>query len=220
MDYVKYELTNDEKISCIAKVGKNSTPVWRQNRWDTGEYAFYVVHNGCGHCCAAMALQLRGISINPHEEYELCRRLWGAPNENGKPMQHHFMSISGISKIMAHFDIPAKCYSVPKDDLTETKEIILAALSAGKQVAFWSQPSPGFPENPFSKNEHYVMAIGFLENGQIAVANSNEKMAPHGVQGVDWGAIEKALYHGSEPTDMTWGEPEHYNHCAGYVVIG
>ncbi|MBR2330124.1 MAG: hypothetical protein IKA40_02645, partial [Clostridia bacterium] len=91
MDYVTYELTNGEKISCIAKVGKNSTPVWRQNRWDTGEYAFYVVHNGCGHCCAAMALQLRGISINPHEEYELCRRLWGAPNENGKPMQHHFM---------------------------------------------------------------------------------------------------------------------------------
>lgn len=220
MDYVKFELTDNEKISCIASVGKKSTPVWRQARWDSGEYAVYVRNNGCGHCCAAMALQLHGIQINPHEEYELCRKLWGVPNENGKPIQHHFMSISGISKIMKHFNIPAKCYNVPESDFSQTKSIIISALSEGKQVAFWSQPSPNFPENPFSKGEHYVMAIGFLEDGKIAVANSSEKMAPQGVQGVTFETIEKALYHGSEPTDMTWGEPEHYNNCAGFVVIG
>ena len=93
-------------------------------------------------------------------------------------------------------------------------------MKNGKQVIFWSNPKEDFPENPFSVGEHYVMAVGYTEDGKILVANSSQRKAPDGVQLVDVTTIVRALFLGSAPTDKTWGEKGDHIHCAGYVVVG
>ncbi len=42
MKYAEYKLTNDELIPATVTLGEMSTPVWRQNRWNTGEYRDYI----------------------------------------------------------------------------------------------------------------------------------------------------------------------------------
>lgn len=216
MDYVTYTLTNDDYIPAIIRLGDASTPVWRQNRWDKGEFSNYIQKNGCGHCCTAMAANLYGVKITPYEEYEYCRKLWGEPGEH----QYHYMSIGGITKILNSLGVKAECFGVPKDKLSEVEKHIKTVLSDGKQVIFWSQPSDDFPENPFSKGEHYVMAVGFDEDGNIIIANSSEKWTSEGVQKVDSNLIVRALRKDCKPTDKTWGEPGRHDNCAGYVVVG
>ena len=51
MQYVTYELTEDQYIPAIVYIGDKSTPVWCQQNWDTGKYFEYIRGNGCGHCC-------------------------------------------------------------------------------------------------------------------------------------------------------------------------
>jgi hypothetical protein len=220
MEHVKYALTSDENAPAIISVNGFSTPVWRQNRWTEGKYAVYIQKNGCGHCCTAMAARLHGVAINPHTEYEQCRRLFGEPRQDGNPAQDHFMSVSGIVKVLTGFQIQADYFGVPENGADNAVRHILASLSEGKQVIFWSHPSENFPQNPFSQNEHYVLAAGFSEKGKIVIANSSEKAAPEGVQLVDSNAVAAALAPGSEPADITWGEPEHLHNCSGYVVVG
>lgn len=97
---------------------------------------------------------------------------------------------------------------------------ILSSLSNGKQVIFWSHPTPEFPNNPFSTGEHYVMACGFDENGKIVVANSTNKVPCNGVQLVDAEQIKNSLFIASEPQDRTWGELDCLEKDAGYVIVG
>jgi len=220
MKSVFYTLTNDLFAPAVVHAGGCSTPVWRQNRWESGPYAVYIRKNGCGHCCTAMAARLHGVDLTPAAEYEHCRNIWGAPKEVGNPRQDHYMSVCGISKVLSGLGIPAVCFGVPKTGVSEARLQILQALSAGKQVIFWSHPSPENPDNPFSAGEHYVLAAGITETGKILIANSSERAAPCGVQLVDADTVAAALYLGSCPADTTWGEPEHMENCAGFVIVG
>lgn len=219
MEYAKYELIDNDYTPSIVSIGDKSTPVWRQNRWDTGEFAPIVRGNGCGHCCTAMAAKLYGVDIDPYREYVHCREVWGAP----KDYQHNFISINGMVKILNGFGVPAACFGVADNGLDKAVEHIVSVLKDGKQVIFWSEPSDKypFPENPFSKGAHYVMAVGFTEDGKILVANSSERWTAEGVQLVSAETIGKALYLESNPKpDTTWGEPARMPECGGYVVVG
>lgn len=218
MEYVTYEFTNDIYAPAIVRIGEASTPVWRQQRWDTGEYKEFIQRNGCGHCCTAMAARLHGVDIDPYMEFDYCRSHWGAPGKE-EPIQGNWISLSGVVKVLAHFKINAECFGVPIDGEKSAVEHILKSLSQGKQVIFWSEPSERFPENPFSKGAHYVFAVGYNEEGKIVIANSSEKWTPDGIQLVDAATIGKALFLGSDPLDMTWGEPGRRSNSAGYVVI-
>ena len=218
MAYATYKLINTELIPSVVFLGDASTPVWHQAKWSEGEYEEFVRKNGCGHCCAAMALNLHGIKINPHEEFTLCRKLWGEPNREQEFPQGNYQTVAGIAKILCHHGVPAECFGVTSREIAARH--IEAALKEGKQVIFWSNPNEDFPENPFSFGEHYVMAVGYTEKGEILVVNSSQRKAPTGVQTVDVDTIAKALYLGAEPTDKTWGEKGDHIHCAGYVVVG
>ena len=221
MQYATYIYTGDLKAPAVVSINGGSTPVWHQNRWDTGEYAQYIRNNGCGHCCTAMAARLHGVELDPMAEYLYCRKTWGAPQENGSPVQHHFATTGGIVKVLRAHGIPAEAFGVPSDGLDAVMAHIGDALSQGKQVIFWSEPTPEFPDNPFSKGAHYVMAVGYDQDGKIVVANSSEKpWCKDGIQLVEPEIIARALYKGSCPGDLTWGEPEHFEQCAGYVVVG
>ena len=214
MEYAGYKIIDTELIPSMVTIGERSTPVWRQGRWSTGEYQQFVRGNGCGHCCATMALNLHGIEIDPHEELSLCMKLWGEP----VLPQRAYQTVSGITKILGHHGIKAEGFGVPTR--REAAENIEKALKSGTQVIFWSHPNEDFPENPFSTGEHYVRAVGYTEDGKILVANSSEKRAPTGVQLVDIDTIARALLLGASPEDMTWGERGPRERCAGYVVVG
>ncbi len=218
MSFATYELINTELIPAIVSINGESAPVWHQAKWSEGEYEEFVRKNGCGHCCAAMALNLHGVKINPHEEFALCRKLWGEPDREREFPQGNYQTISGISKILRHHGVPAECFGVPTRE--QAARHISEVLRAGKQVIFWSHPNEDFPENPFSFGEHYVMAVGYTEQGEILVANSSARKAPTGVQLVDAVTISRALYLGCQPTDKTWGEKGLHVNCAGYVVVG
>lgn len=217
MEFAKYELIENNYTPSIVSIGSRSTPVWRQDRWDNGEYQEFVRKNGCGHCCASMALRLNGIDIDPHKEFTLCRQLWGAPVREREFPQDNLQSVAGITKIINHFGIKAEYFGVPNLETAEKQ--FDEALKAGKQVIFWSHPTPEFPENPFSKSEHYVMAVGYTPDGKILVANSS-RWAATTAQIVDMQTIMRALFLGADPIDMTWGERDHYINCAGFVVVG
>lgn len=213
MIFASYRLQENDYIPAYVTLGQRQTPVWRQNRWDTGEYREFIVKNGCGHCCAAMALQLHGVSIDPHEEFALCRTLWGEPQET----QGNWQSIAGIVKILRYHGVKADYFGIA--DSHDAAMHIERALTEGKQVIFWSHPSPAFPENPFSAGEHYVMAVGYTEDGDILIANTSEKAAPTGVQTVDIETVRRSLYLGADPIDATWGLLD-LPRSGGYAVIG
>ncbi len=218
MSYASYEFIATDLVHAVVSVNGESTPVWRQALWSTGEYQEFVRKNGCGHCCAAMALHLHGIKIDPHEEFTLCRKLWGEPVREQEFPQGNYQTVAGITKILRHHGVPAEYCGVPTRE--EAAARIDAALKAGKQVIFWSNPNEDFPENPFSFGEHYVIAVGYTEEGKILVANSSRLKAPEGVQFVDIDTIARALFLGAAPDDRTWGQKGIHVHCAGYVVVG
>lgn len=213
MSCASYRLTDNDYVPAYVMCDGREAPVWRQARWDTGEYREFIVKNGCGHCCAAMALCLHGIALDPHGEFSLCRSLWGEPN--GK--EGNWQSASGIVKILLYHGVAAACFGIADRDRAAAH--IEEALRAGKQVIFWSHPSPAFPENPFSRGEHYVMAVGYTAGGEILIANSSEAAAPLGVQTVDIDTIRRSLFLGADPIDATWGLLD-LPHSGGYIVVG
>ena len=227
MNYATYEYINEERAVVRVKIGDMSTPVWFQNRWDgdSHEFSGFIVRNGCGHCCAAMASTLHGHPITPLEEYILCRELWGAPNEVRNPDgtksgQANFQSVDGIAKIIRHFGIPAKVHGIP--DLESAEKNMESALKCGKQVIFCTRHDPANPDNPFSTGYHWVMAVGYTESGSILVANSSEKYTKVGIQEVDMPTILRAICLGASPADFTWGEwcGEGFLGGVGYIVVG
>ena len=219
MVYASYRSQDNELIPAIVSLGEMQTPVWVQQRWETGEYAIYVRKNGCGHCCAAMALNMHGVNIDPHEEYELCVKLWGHPEIDGHEKQGNFQSVDGIAKIIRHHGVAAESFGVP--DRECAIEHICRALRDGKLVIFESHPSEDFPDNPFSTGEHWVMAVGYTEDGEILVANTSLRATDKGYQLVDADTVKRALYLGASPADYTWGEwRDEFLGGVGYVVVG
>ena len=218
MELATYMTTENAAIPAIVRLGKYETPVWIQSAWETGEFAFYIRRNGCGHCCAAMAANLNGVKITPYEEYLLCRELWGAPDENIG--QDHFQTVAGITKVLSHLGIPAQFYTVEEGKQQCSAAHIVSCLKEGKTVIFACDPFRN-PGDPFSTGYHYVLAVGFLQEGEILVANSSEDTVKGGVQFVTEETIAKSLYRGSTASpDMTWGQVEYLDKCCTYVVVG
>ena len=215
MTNVTFKKKDDYLIPSEVLVGDAVTPVWLQQRWSEGEFTEYVIRNGCGHCCTAMVLNLKGIKINPHEEFELCRKLWGEPNTDEG--QDNFMSVAGIVKILAHFGIKAAYFGV--SDRNEARDHIVESLNQGKFVIFTSMPSEEYPNNMFSTGAHYVLCVGYAEDGKILIANSSEKTTDLGVHLVDKEVIKESIYTPTNPQDFTWGVLPQVPQSAGYVVV-
>lgn len=217
--YASYHYTGNENIPAHVTVNGHTTPVWIQQKWESGAYAEYIRKNGCGHCCTAMALNLHGVTVDPHEEFELCMHLWGKPQPDEPHCQEHYASVSGIVKIMAHFGIPAQYSGVPKGGSADAAVAIEAHLHAGRQVILWSSPQR-FPDNPFSPGSHYILAVGFTPDGQILIANSSARaVTADGIQLTDRETLSRALFEGSAPLDCTWGRRP-LPLSGGYAVIG
>ena len=211
---VTYRLT-EGRIPAYLDIDGRTTPVWRQQRFLDRPHGETVRRSGCGHCCTAMALQLHGVDLDPHDEYEYCLRLWGEPQDH----QGRYLSVGGITAVLRSFGVAANCFGV--DDPARATQHILSALAEGRQVIFWSAPSPDFPDNPFSRGSHYVMAIGFDEAGLVLVANSSERWGAPPVQHVTADTIRRALFDGcTADKAKTWAEPADHRGCAGYVIVG
>ena len=217
MDKISFIQTADPLIPAYITAGSHKTPVWIQSEWTEGEFSQYIRRNGCGHCCTAMAARLRGVDIDPYQEYLLCRELWGEPNI--QKQQDHFLTVAGIQKILTHLGISARCYGVAKNEQKQAVAHILSSLQAGKLVIFVSDPFRD-TDNIFSTGYHYVMAVGFAEKGKIVIANSSEKISKGGVQLVAPEKIENALYQGGTADEsMTWGIVEQLDKGCTYVVV-
>ena len=216
MGYVTFELTNNSDIPAIVCSGSSKTPVWIQQHWKQGEFASCIQNNGCGHCCAAMALNLHSVEIDPYEEYMLCRKLWGEPVYP----QENFMSVAGASKMLNHLGVSAKPYA--SVDKYEAIKNITDALDEGKMVIFSVGPYDANPGHPFSKGSHWVLAAGYDATGKIVVANSSLRaITQDGIQVVEPEIIRDSLYV-SERLDesRTWGIQLPRTLAGGYVIVG
>jgi len=217
---LSFEYTGNPDIPAIVTKGDKSSPVWIQQNWNTGTYANYIKKNGCGHCCTAMALNLNGIKINPHEEYELCRKMWGEPRMGEPLFEDHFISETGICEIIRSFGVEAQAFGVEISKSHEAAKHIISELSLGKSVIIWSHPSDKLSDNPFSPGEHYVLAVGLTDEGKIFIANSSSRSkAENGIQHADFEMIEKVLFEGTQTTDYTWGRYD-FTKSGAYVVVG
>ena len=216
MNAITFESTANEDIPAVVRRGGYSTPVWIQSKWTDGEFAHYIQKNGCGHCCTAMAAQLHGVDIDPYREYVLCRELWGPPREEHG--QDHFITVSGIVKVLSSLGINAACFGV--DDQSRGFDHIIRSLKEEKLVIFVSDPFRDV-DNPFSTGYHYVMALGLNEDGNVLIANSSEKVTRGGIQIVSPNDVCKALYQGgTADMSMTWGVVEELNKGCTYVIVG
>ena len=217
---ISYSFTQNPKAPSVITKGKFSSPVWIQQEWTDGEYAKYIVQNGCGHCCTAMALNLCGKTITPYEEYLFCRKMWGAPRQGEPLFEENYLSATGIEKVINSLGISAKAYGVEKGKSGEAAEFIRKQLTDGKLVIIWSHPSDKLYDNPFSLGEHYVLLCGYAKDGKILVANSSKRgKTDRGVQFTDIETVEKVLFEDSKINDYTWGR---HNLSGGgaYVVVG
>jgi len=215
----EFVFTGDKNAPAILRLGEHSTPVWIQQNWTQGEYAEFVRKNGCGHCCTAMALNLNGIKINPHEEFALCRKMWGEPRMYEPINEDNFLSVSGIVKVIKSFGVNAQCFGIPMGKSAEGAKHIEDSLKDGKVVIFWSHPSEKLPHNPFSPGEHFVLAVGIDDEGIVIANSTNRCDATDGIQHTDCETIAKSFWEGCDPCDFTWGRYD-LLHSGGYVIVG
>ena len=208
--------TKDPLIPAVVTVGPYTAPVWLQTQWTEGEYACYINKNGCGYCSTATTLGLHGITVTPYQVYERCRTLWGPPQGN----QGHYISDSGIVKVLKSFGVHAEYFCMGAGDEAATKAHISAALTSDKQVLICSIPSDRLPNNPFSPGAHWVLAVGYGNAaGDILIANSSNRSNNAGAHLVTMDTVVAAILPGGQIQDNTWGNSG-YKTYAGYVIVG
>ncbi len=211
---VTFRKTGIDNIPAVVSVCGHETPVWLQSDWQNGQYAQYVRMNGCGHCCCAMAAMLHGVDIDPHREIEYCVKVHGVPDE----AHDWYQSAGGIAEILRSLGVSAAAYGVVADEagIAAAGERIDRALASGHPVIFWSHPYT--EANPFSTGEHYVMAVGYDEQGRILIANSGTNKTRDGVQFVDMQTVLDSLYKGSTAENTGWGCSP-FSKSAGFVIV-
>ncbi|MBR5295784.1 MAG: C39 family peptidase [Clostridia bacterium] len=215
--YPKYEFADDPKKPANVYLKGQETPVWIQQRWTEGEFSKFVQENGCGHCCVAMAAKLHGVDIDPHREFELCCTLWGMPDLQKK---YGYMTVAGVAKILNHLGIPAIAKGTAEQGTKAASEDICLALKEGKMAIMISVPKR-YPDNPFSPGGHYILAVGYTEDGRILIANSTIRAKDLAIQFASFDMIERALPENTYANPaLTWGEPAVQSECYGYVIVG
>ena len=222
MKYASYEFLDNPLTPVKVKIGDKETPVWIQQRCNAGKYKDQIIYSGCGHTCSAMMATLLGKPITPHEEYEMCVKEWGEPNSKPTEFtQYPFITVSGIVEILSKLKVKAKYYPIKPIGTEKATKHMLEEVKQGKLACFISTPSENFPENPFSQGHHYVLIVGYLENGKILIANSSVKHNPEieGINIVDAETIEKALSPVADPLpNRTWGVLENLDESCGYII--
>lgn len=214
-EYVTLRKNDDSLIPVYAGINGFETPVWLQSEWTEGPYAEYVRKNGCGHCCAAMAARLYGVEIDPSMEFDTCVELWDVPDED----HDWFQTARGITEILRAYGVESSAFGVPEDEegLSMTCYLIECALSSGHQVIFWSHPYDD--DNIFSTGEHYVMAIGYDEEGHVVVLNSGTRKTSDGYNLTDLDTIMRSVYRGSRASLSGWGKEDELPACGGIVIV-
>lgn len=210
----------DGLIAATVARGAHTTPVWIQSRWQTGEYAEYIVKNGCGHCSVAMALRLSGIpEIDPHAEYCALRARYGDPDPAAG--EGHWLDPQGVAASCRLHGLAAECFGIPAGGCRAATAHILSALAKGRMVIFLSFPLTA--DNPFSGGAHYVLLVGLDGAGRVQVANSSLRGVTKtpGVQTVPPAALTAALLpEGGDPTaGAVWGRAD-YGKRQGYIIVG
>lgn len=219
---VSFRRTGDPFIPAYVSVNGYESPVWLQKLWPEGPHTIYIRNNGCGHCCAAMAARLHGVpDIDPLAEYTRCLSLWGEPDDR----HAHFITARGITQALASFGVAAKAVGVPADTDGQDalRQRIDGALREGHQVIFWSHPKPrpdgSGTDNPFSTGEHYVMAVGYMPDGRILIANSGNRVTSDGAQLCDMDTVMDCLFAGCTAQLNRWGFPTRLPECGGVVFV-
>lgn len=128
----------------------------------TGTYAAQIAKNGCGACCAAMALTLMGKKATPANVIGKGVALWG------KWKKSCTLSGIGIQTIIKKYGYKAKYYKVSTLNRPAIKRTINKALKAGRPVICWTGRG-------FSSGDHYVLAVGYNKLGRVVVANSGKR---------------------------------------------
>ncbi len=216
----KVYLKDDARIPADIEKNGHVAHVYIQRQWETGEFKNYIQKNGCGHCCVAMALALNGVSdVTPHDEYVHCRQMWGAPKEEEPFHQGHFLSTVGVYKSVTSYGVAAEYVPIPTGGESACADRLYQALEEGKTAIFWSHPFTS--DNPFSTGDHYVLAAGLTDDGNILIANSSihAKTDHLGVQIVTKQTIADALWGNDSHPDATWGNGDE-NLAAGFVIVG
>lgn len=185
--------------------GKSLT-VYNQHKL-TGKYAKNISSNGCGACCTAFALTLKGKETTPAKIVDKGIALWG------KWPRGCLLAAPGIATVIEGYGIPAKYYSVSSKNRDNIQKVIDKALKAGKQVVCWTNDN-GLKGDPFAKGQHYVLAVGYNAAGKIVVANSGGK-GP--VNLVSLSILIKFLQNGTGENKRWW---QSVSKAAGIVVVG
>lgn len=218
---ISYEVTNDNLTPLIVTRGEFKTPVWIQQRWEDGEYARYIKENGCGHCCVSMVARLKGNNdITPYTEYLLARELFSEPSFRFDFKEYHFLSVSGIVKILDKLNIKSNYYGVKNGEEELAYNNILTALKQDKMVIFCAHPQAG-KANIFSKGDHYVVFIG-LKGDKIITLNSSINGVYNKTLGIQFAhkdEVIKSFHLDSTPIDLNWGVLPNLELVSGYVIV-
>lgn len=166
----------------------------------TGTYAAQIAKNGCGACCAAMALTLMGKKVTPANVIGKGVALWGEWKKSCT------LSGIGIQTIIKKYGYKAKYYKVSTLNRPAIKRTINKALKAGRPVICWTGRG-------FSSGDHYVLAVGYNKLGRVVVANSG-KRGPVNIVTLD--ALCKTLKEGNGK-DKGWYST--VRGSAGVVVV-
>lgn len=186
-------------------INEKTLTVFNQHKLK-GTYAKNISLNGCGICCTTFALILQGKKITPAEVIKKAISLWG------KWPKSILISSQGIATIIKKYGYEAKHYNITSKNESSIKATIHQALMTGKQVICWTTNID--KKDPFSNEQHYVIAIGYNSKGQIVVANSGNK-GP--INLVTLNTLCKYLQK-SNGTDKTWYKTPLGS--AGIVVVG
>ena len=168
-----------------------------------------------------MVARLKGNKdITPYSEYLLVRELFNEPSVRFGHKEYHFLSVSGIVKILDKLSIKSKYYGIKSGEEEVAYQNIINALKQDKMVIYCAHPQGG-KANIFSKGDHYVVFIG-LEDDKVITLNSSTNGVYDKALGIQFATksdILGSMFIDSNPIDLNWGVLPDLSIVAGYVIV-
>lgn len=188
----------------ITMDGNTATVVSQSTR--TGKWATELKNHGCGICCLATALTIKGKPYTPEQLMGVAYTLFGAAGKN----ELYGLSAKGAERVAKKAGIKAEALPVTSSTRQARKVKIDTSLKAGKPVLCWIKGEP------FSRDtHHWVLAVGYTSTGKIAIANSG---GADRIQFVTLDQLASKLYAGGAMTATDWLVKAAGS--AGVVIIG